>query len=402
MKAKLPLILIILIILVLLTTMFLLWKKQPPVQELHLKQLTFTALPGWEKSNPMTSFQAFQKSCKAFLKQKPEKNVGSKYISLKAKDWYPICQAAQNVDVSSDKSVKMFFEQWFTPVAFYEDKPVDGLFTGYYMPMLKGSLTKTKEYNTPIYGLPRNLITVNLGLFFPELKHHRKIIGRLKGNQLIPYYTSKQITDGAIDNHAPVLAWINNRIDRQFLEIEGSGGIELTDGKTLFLGYAGENGRPYTSIARVLIDKGVMTKDTASMQRIRKYFKTHPQQVDSVLNQNQSFVFFHALPREEALGSQGVALTPGYSLAVDLQWVPMGVPVWLNTNRPDKEKKTVTFQRLMIAQDTGGAIRGPVRGDIYWGAGKEAIYIAGHMKNKGYYWLLLPKLILPQLQDKMI
>ncbi|WP_133127308.1 murein transglycosylase A [Legionella nagasakiensis] len=400
MKAKLFLILIF-IILIVLAALFFLWKKPPPAQALHLKQLAFTDLPGWGRDDPSASFLTFQKSCKIFLKQKPEKSVGSKYIEVKAKDWHPICQASLKMDGGSEKEVRAFFETWFTPVAFYEEQPVQGLFTGYYMPMVRGSLTKTKEYNTPVYGLPKNLITVDLGRFYPELKHHRKIIGRLQGNELVPYYTSKQIAEGAIEKEAPVLAWIANRVDHQFLEIEGSGGIELLDGTKLFLGYAGENGRPYTSIARVLIDKGVMTKDTASMQRIRKYFKTHPKQVDFVLNQNQSFVFFHTLPREEALGSQGVALTSGYSLAVDRQWVPMGTPIWLSTTRPDKEKKHLPLQRLMIAQDTGGAIRGPVRGDVYWGMGEEAIYIAGHMKNKGYYWLLLPKSVLPQLQDKM-
>ncbi len=196
---------------------------------------------------------------------------------------------------------------------------------------------------------------------------------------------------GGIQQTAPKLAWIESPVDLQFLEIEGSGIIELEDGKQVAIGYAAQNGLPYTSIAKVLIDRGVLTKHNASMQGIRKYFKENPDEVEAVLFQNESFVFFEKQTDAEAYGSQGVALTPGYSMAVDRKWVPMGVPLWLDTTRPDKKDKKKSRKRLMIAQDTGGAIKGPVRGDLYWGTGEKAIFIAGHMKNMGYYWLLLPR-----------
>ena len=187
------------------------------------------------------------------------------------------------------------------------------------------------------------------------------------------------------------------------MEIQGSGIIALDNGSRLAVGYIGENGAPYTAIAKVLIDQGVMTRDNASMQHIRSYLDAHPEKIDPVLNQNKSFVFFTTLRNGSALGAQGVALTPGYSMAVDHKWVPYGVPIWLDTTRPDEiSDQQNLFQRLMVAQDTGGAIKGVVRGDVYWGAGERATAIAGKMKNQGHYWLLLPRNLLPQLRDKMV
>lgn len=363
------------------------WHRPQPVV---LKQKAFSHLPGWQTTRVAKSLQTFQVSCKAFLKQDPERLVGSQHLSLKAGDWQPACKEAMSITPVSEAAARDFFQKWFTPVEFNDHRPVRGLFTGYYMAYLRGSLTKTKEYNIPIYGLPSNMVTVNLGDFDPALKN-RKIIGRLKGKQLLPFHSREEINKGAIKDKAPVLVWVNSRIDRLFLEIQGSGTVELEDGRQLYVGYAGENGAPYTAIARVLIDKGVMTRDNASMQHIKSYLESHPEEMDLVLNQNKSFVFFRFLKNDAALGAQGVALTAGYSLAVDRKWIPLGAPLWLTTTRPTKVvDKDKVFNRLMIAQDTGGAIRGVVRGDVYWGAGENATFIAGHMKNPGHYWLLLP------------
>lgn len=386
-------------VIILLTTSFFIWWFWPQTQipAVGLKQASFKQLPGWKTARITKSLQAFQVSCKTFLRQDPEQSVGSHHLELKAKDWHPVCQAALSLTSISEATARDFFQKWFAPVEFYNNKPVRGLFTGYYMPLLHGSLTKTPKYNVPIYGLPSNLVTINLGQFDPQFKNKR-IIGRLVGHRVLPYHTREEINKGAIAKKAKVLVWIDSPIDRVFLEIQGSGAVQLPDGKRLYLGYAGENGAAYTSIAKVLIDKGIMTKDTASMQAIKRYLTKHPEQMDTVLNQNKSFVFFRTLKQNAALGAQGVALTPGYSLAIDRTWIPLGVPIWLNTTRPDKhhdDKKV--FRRLMIAQDTGGAIRGMVRGDVYWGAGKKATYIAGHMKNQGHYWLLLPQHIITRL-----
>lgn len=368
-----------------------------------LKTADYSQLPGWEHTDPRTSLSAFQISCKAFLKQDPEKSVGSQFIDVKVKDWQPACQAALSTDVASKTNAKAFFETWFTPVLFADNQPLRGLFTGYYMPALHGSLKKTKQYSTPLYGVPDDLITVDLSAFDLTLKHHRKLVGRLQGKHLVPYYTRKEIVNGALKKKSKVLVWIDSEVDRQFLEIEGSGVVVLEDGKKLFIGYAAQNGAPYTPIAKVLIDRGVMTRDNASMQKIRHFFSEHPEKIRSILNQNKSFVFFDKLTHDAALGSQGVPLTPGYSLAIDLNFIPIGAPIWLNTAHPDVDpSKEKAFQRLMIAQDTGGAIRGAVRGDVYWGAGEQATHIAGHMKNPGYYWLLLPKSVAVSLEGKPV
>ena len=398
MKNKLLYISLFVIALLVLT--FVLWKPAP--HELGFRKASFSELPGWKNADTKKSLIAFQISCKAFLKQNPNKSVGSDYVNLKVKDWYPACNEALLIKADSTKQAKDFFQKWFTPVEFFNKKPVKGLFTGYYMPLLTGSIKKTKEYHIPIYGLPNNLIRINLELFDPELKN-RRIVGRLKNNQIVPYYTRAEINQGAIAQSAPVIAWVNNSVDRSFLEIQGSGIIKLTDGSQLVVGYAGQNGAPYTPIAQVLIDKGVMTKHNASMQHIRQYLEENPAQLNPVLNKNKSFVFFETIHHEAAFGAQGVALTPGYSLAIDRKWVPLGAPVWLNTTRPDHlSSKQKAFQRLMIAQDTGGAIRGIVRGDVYWGAGERATSIAGRMKNPGHYWLLLPEHTLDRFQDKMV
>ncbi|MCX7116529.1 MAG: MltA domain-containing protein [Legionellales bacterium] len=379
------------VMLVVFCLTFSLWKaKAPKRPKLNLHVGSFSELPGWKQVDARTSLLAFQISCTAFLKQNPEKLVGSDVVNLKALDWQPACVDAQSLKNPSRSAAKAFFEKWFLPVEFVQGKRLQGLFTGYYMPRLKGSLKKSKKYHVPLYGLPTNLVTVDLSLFDPNLKH-RPLVGRVEDGKLLPYYTRAEINLGLIKDAAPVVAWVDNTIDRSFLEIQGSGIIDLKGGGELVVGYIAANGQPYTAIAKVLINKGVMTLENASMQHIRRYLEANPSQIDQVLNENKSFVFFNALKQNAALGSQGVVLTPGYSLAVDKQWVPLGTPIWLSTTHPDEiTDENKVLQRLMIAQDTGGAIKGKVRGDVYWGAGDTATAIAGKMKNMGHYWMLLP------------
>lgn len=340
--------------------------------KLSLTQISYDKLPGWDKANLKKSLSAFQLSCKTFIKQKPNHAVGSQHLNIKAGDWQPACLAALEVNDISEENARSFFEKWFHPIEFEQKKPAPGLFTGYYMPQMKGSLTRTANFTTPIYGLPKHLS--------------------------LNKFTREAIDNGALKKKAPVIAWIKSPVDRLFLEIEGSGVIKLTNGKSIYLGYAGENGAPYTSIGSVLIRKGIMTRDNASKPAIKRYLETHPKIADDILHKNKSFVFFESLKEQMALGAQGMALTPGYSLAVDKRWIPLGAPLYLDTNKPEgKQEKEQHMQRLMIAQDTGGAIRGLMRGDIYWGSGKIASFLGEHMKNKGHYWLLLPKSVFNKL-----
>lgn len=370
--------------------------SSPPVVKTP-KQVAFTELPGWDSSNHIQSFKAFQRSCAVFLRQAPDKETGSPPIPVKAGDWHPACKAAMAMQNVDKQRAKAFFETWFSPV----ELPVEGLFTGYYSPLLEGSLKRSAKYSIPLYATPDDLISVDLTPFAPDLKGKR-IIGRVAHKTLVPYYTRHAIDNGAIKQSARVLLWLKDPIDRIFLEIQGSGMVKLDDGQRIYVGYAAQNGAPYTSIAKVLIDKGIMNRDNASMQRIRRYLTENPGEMNRVLHQNQSFVFFRILNQAEAFGSQGVALTPGYSLAVDRRFIPMGTPLWLNTTHPDMASEDEKpFQRLMIAQDTGGAIRGLVRGDVYWGSGRKATSIAGRMKNKGYYWLLLPHAVAGRIPETL-
>lgn len=377
------------IILLALAAVFLLKpNKEVPI---HLRVSSFDKLPGWKQADAKRSLVTFQQSCKTMLRQNPQQSAGSQQITMQIGEWYPACRAALQLKSINDKKARSFFQKWFTPVEFYDKKPVTGLFTGYYMPLLHGSLTKTDEFNVPLYGLPEDLVSVDLSHFTKGVitKH---TFGRVEKGALKPYYTRKDINKGAIEKKAPVIVWVNSQIDRLYLEIQGSGIVKLPNGDKIYVGYAGENGAPYTAIGKVLIDRGIMTKDNASMQRIRAYLDQNPKKMMSIINKNASFVFFKVLNQKVALGAQGIGLTAGYSLAVDRQWIPLGTPLWLSTTRPDaKSGSPLNFQRLMVAQDTGGAIRGAVRGDVFWGSGKDATNIAGLMKNPGHYWLLLPK-----------
>lgn len=341
--------------------------KTVTTKNITLSQISFSQLPGWDKADVKKSLSAFQRSCKMFLSQKLTHPVGSQHIKLQVKDWHPACEAALQIASDDEETVRTFFEDWFYPVEFAKQKSVHGLFTGYYMPRIKGSLTKTAQYTTPIYGLPH------------QTRH-------------LSQFTREKIDNGALNKKAPVIAWINSPVERLFMEIEGAGVIQLPDGKSLYLGYAGENGAPYTSIGNVLIKQGVFTRNNASKQGIKRYLESRPKIAANILHQNKSFVFFQHVKQSIALGAQGMGLTPGYSLAVDKKWVPMGAPLWLTTSIPKKlQDSTKKFQRLMIAQDTGGAIKGLMRGDIYWGSGKRASYLGENMKNEGHYWLFLPK-----------
>ena len=347
--------------------------SNPPVlktvvtKKMTLKQIAFTQLPGWNNAAVKKSLSAFQLSCKMFSKQKLTQSVGSQHINLQVKDWHPACQEALSLHPSDDMTAKKFFEKWFYPIELKTKKAAQGLFTGYYMPRLKGNLQKTRQFNTPIYGLPR------------QTKH-------------LSRFTREKIDQGGLANTAPVIAWINSPVERLFLEVEGAGVIQLPNGKKLYLGYAGENGAPYTSIGSVLIKKGIFTKNNASKNSIKRYLESRPEKAATILHQNKSFVFFRSLKESIALGAQGMGLTPGYSLAIDKEWVPIGAPLWLSTSIPEQQHdNTKKFQRLMIAQDTGGAIKGLMRGDIYWGSGEKATYLGEHMKNTGHYWLFLPK-----------
>lgn len=364
---------------------------QPPPHAITLKPALFSELPGWESANMSRSLHSFQLSCQRFLTQKPDKFVGNQWMSLQIKHWMPACKQALSLHHATPESARDFFQTWFHPVTFDEGGPITGLFTGYFVPKIKGSLVKTDRYATPIYTIPNNLVKIKLQEFDSELPA-RDLYGRIHHGRMIPYYSRADIDKGAIANHAEVIAYTRNPIDRLLIEIQGSGVLELEDGSQINLGYAGKNGLRYVSIGRTLLDRGELDSKNISMQRITHYLETHPEERDAIINTNRSFVFFQILSNQGAFGTLGAPLTPGYSMAVDPNWVPLGMPVWLSATRPDSHSDNdLPLHRLLIAQDTGGAIKGAVRGDVFWGSSTNSAAIAGKMKHHGQYWLLYPK-----------
>ena len=264
-----------------------------------------------------------------------------------------------------------------------------GMLTGYYEPLLNGGRVKSTSNAWPVFGVPADLLSVDLGGLYPALKGAR-VRGRLDGRRVVPYYTRGEIEAGAMPASTPVLAWVDDPVDLFFLQVQGSGRVRLEDGSLLRLGYADQNGHPYQSIGRELVKRGELTLDQASMQGIKAWAKRNPERLAEILNTNPSYVFFRALPASDdgPQGSLGVPLTPGYSIAVDTRSIPLGTPVVIETTLPGDSAPT---RRLVMAQDTGGAIKGGVRADLFTGFGPAAGELAGKMRQPLRYWVLWPK-----------
>lgn len=360
---------------------------QPSDQRIDLQRVSFADLSGWEDDAVQDTLKAFQKSCARIVKKSPDADFGVGGYAGKSSAWQEACK---NIPDHADTSAaRQYFEANFTPYALSGSTGRDGLFTGYYEPLLRGSYKKHGRYTIPLYARPPDLVDVNLGDFKPEMKGVT-ISGRVQktknGARLIPYYNRAEIERGAIRQSGKIV-WVDNAVDAFFLHIQGSGLVKMQDGTTLHVGYAAQNGRPYTAIGRELIKRGQLTKDGVSMQSIRAWLESHPDEAAEVMNVNASYVFFRKLGKDGPLGAEGVAITPHRSLAVDRRKIPYGAPIWIDTQDPDGKD----LQRLMIAQDTGGAITGAVRGDVFWGAGSTAADKAGRMKSKGRAFILLPK-----------
>lgn len=344
-----------------------------------LKAASWDAMDGFSEENLSLSWPAWRQSCST-LRNKPA--------------WKNVCEISDVIDVQtngkpSDAFVMNYFKTHFS---VYQSTNVDGsdtgLITGYYEPVLKGSRTPTKDYPFPLYAAPSDLITVALDDLYPELKFKR-IRGRLVGNKLVPYYDRAEIEaeTSPIARHA--LVYINDKIDGFFLQIQGSGLVNFENGEEMHIGYADQNGHAYQSIGKLLIANGELTASEASMQGIKNWAIKNPTKLQTLLNQNPSYVFFRELPAglPGPLGALGVPLLATQAIAVDPKFTPLGAPVFLSTTYPNSSQP---LKKLMMAQDTGGAIKGGVRADFYWGSGTLAGEKAGAMKQAGKMWVLLP------------
>lgn len=352
----------------------------PPVEvpkpaEKPLQAADWGELPDWNEDDPGPTFAAFVASCGSLERQA---------------QWKPVCGSARALGDRSASNLRTWFEGQFRPWALVNpDGSRHGLITGYYEPILKGSRSEGRGYAHPVFAPPEDLIVVDLAELYPELKHLR-LRGRIEGRKLIPYYSRAEWAPQESKRSPEALLWIDDPIDLFFMQIQGSGQVQLTDGSRVRLNYADQNGHPYRSIGRWLIERGELKAEQASMQGIKSWARANPSRLAELLNANPSLVFFRELPVEGSgpQGAMGLALTPERSLAIDPRHVPLGAPIWLATTRPNSEQ---ALTRLMLAQDTGGAIRGVVRADFYWGSGVEAGSQAGKMRQQGRMWVLMPR-----------
>jgi membrane-bound lytic murein transglycosylase A len=377
-------------------------EPEPPPAEpvLRLEPISFGDLQGWQQDDPSAAMAAFRRSC-ARLAARPDTDRMAADLAVAPlagtlEAWRGACTAA-TAEPASPGQARAFFEDWFQPWLVTDRGQELGLFTGYYEPLLHGSRRFGGAYTVPLYGAPDDLIRVDLGRFKPELAG-QAITGRVDGSQFVPYFARAEIDAGALEGRGLELVWVDDPVAKFFLQIQGSGQIQLDDGARIRVGYAGQNGHQYHAIGRDLVALGAMPLEEVSLQSIRDWLIAHPEQADAIMARNGSYVFFDERPdldpADGPIGAQGVPLTAGRSLAVDKRYIPLGAPVWLEATAPWPEGDG-PFRRLLVAQDTGGAIKGPVRGDVFWGTGDRAEAIAGRMRSQGRYVVLLPKAAIP-------
>ena len=373
-------------------TGFDLW---PSEDRLVLEPAAFADLLGWREDAVEEAVPAFLRSCQRIAAQPDGAGLGQPWAGT-AGDWKEACAAAARLPRGDRAAARQFFETRFRPWVVRNHRNPVGLFTGYYEPLLHGSRKRHGRYKVPIYTRPPELVMVDLGRFREDLKGTR-IAGKVKNGSLVPFADRRAIDEGALAGRKLEIVWVDDPIGAFFLHVQGSGRVRLAEGGEMRIGYAAQNGHPYTAIGREMIQRGILTRDTASLQSIRAWLETHPEQMKEILEKDASYVFFQEVKGEGPLGAEGVPLTPGRSLAVDLRYLPLGAPLWLASRMPSprQEEPDPKLRRLFIAQDTGGAIRGIVRGDVFWGFGEEAESLAGRMKHRGRYWVLLPKAVEP-------
>ncbi len=357
----------------------------------------FSELEGWDDADPLKGLDAFRRSCVALLNRAADAPLGGVGYAGRVTDWVSSCHAAMSVNPSSPENARRFFEDNFVPYQVAQANS-DGLFTGYYEPELRGSRIKHGAFQTPLYSVPFDLVRRDMGVY------RDTYVGRMLNSMMamgmmmmrfVPYPARAEIERDGVP--AKPLFYVDNAVDAFFLQIQGSGRVILDDGTVVRAAYAGQNGQPYTAIGAVLIQRGWMTRQQLSAQSIRDWLVAHPAEASEVMNTNASFVFFAERPVGDpslgAVGAQGIPLTPEASLAVDRSIHPFGVPIWLESTAPteDSDVSERPFDALLIAQDTGGAIKGVIRGDVYWGYGNAAGIVAGKMKHPGRMSVLLPR-----------
>ena len=352
----------------------------------------WSELPGWSDDDLKNVWTTFLRNCQGLMRPTSTNLAGPTRATPRA--WQPVCAAATDrarAPAANDTAaVRRFLQTWLNPWRLQgpDGKPASNTVTGYYEPLVMGSRTQTGPYQWPLYTVPADLLTIDLGRVYPELAGKR-VRGKLDGKRVVPYDSRAAIEAG---RRPPAIVYVNDPVDNFFLQVQGSGRVQLPDGKTIRVAYADHNGHPYVSIGKWLADKGEMPIAQTSMQSIRAWAKRNPARTQEMLNANPAMVFFAEEPIIDPeigpKGAYGIPLMAQRSIAVDTNFVPLGTPVFLSTTMP---ASNTALNRLVFAQDTGTAIRGAARTDFYWGFGAAAGELAGRMKQTGQMWVLWPK-----------
>jgi membrane-bound lytic murein transglycosylase A len=388
--------------------------KLPPVLSIpdaQLEMLDWSAVDGWMQDDAAAGLAAFQASCKPLLAgararakakaaQRPRSDTEVRPMRRALAE---VCAHAIKLKNPEADRAREFFESNFRPVQIAALGEERGLLTGYYEPIVEGSRFPSDDYDVPIYAKPSNLIASgrHASGAFPNKGKVGRRFGRRK---IVPYYDRGEIEDGILAGRGLEICWLKDPVDAFFLQIQGSARVKLDTGKTLRLNYAAHNGLPYTAVGRILIDRGLITKADMSMDRIRDWMTNNPAEAAEVRRANRSYVFMRETglgDDDEAVGAQGVPLTPRRSIAVDRKLHVYGTPFFISAELPiDSDAPVTPFRRLMVAQDTGSAIVGPARADIYFGAGDGPGEVAGRIKQRGRFVMLVPRTIDPALAAK--
>ena len=372
-----------------------------PKPGIALSAVAFASLPGWAQDRPSQAVPGFIAGCRQMAAAAAGQTLGGQGEALARGgaplQWQAACDAAAAVPPGDDAAARRFFESYFTPYAVADTTAPrrPALLTGYFDPEVEGSRAPGGRYRTPLLGRPNDLVQVDLGEFSMDLKG-RSVAGRVQDGHLVPYYDRAAIEAAALARRRLELLWLADPVEAFMLQIQGSGRVDLPNGHVVRVTYAGQNGRPYVSIGRVLIERGDIPRNQVSMQSISAWLHAHPAEAAQVMNQNPSYVFFRELDGVRAdegpPGALGVPLTPERSAAIDRAFIPLGAPLFIATTDPVSGRP---LEKLMLAQDLGGAIRGPARADIFFGWGRAAEERAGRMRADGRIFLLLPRPVAP-------
>jgi membrane-bound lytic murein transglycosylase A len=352
-------------------------------------------IAGWSEDDHLQAYKAFRASCKPISAQR-KPPVDPKALGISLRD---PCRAAQAADITDGAKAKAFFEEHFLPLRISRLGEDAGFVTGYYEPVIDGSRTKTDVYIVPVYRRPSNLFVRGFKQDAVGLPNKGEVFRKIGRRKLVPYYDRGEIEDGAIAGRGLEICWLKDQTDLLFSQIQGSARVRLEDGSTIRINYDAHNGYPYTAVGRILIDRGIVPKDQMSMQRIREWMDQNPDGAKELRRQNRAYVFFREVQlsdKDEAVGAQGVPLTPGRSIAVDKSLHVYGTPFFIEGELPiESEQSKTPFRRLMVAQDTGSAITGPARADIYFGAGADAGRVSGRLRHNVRFVILVPKSLDP-------